>query len=246
MKTDGPEGSVAARPGRARQRAFGIALRCLLPALLIALAALRAAPDTITQTNAEGKRLVIQTDAIVVHNDFDAIVYKHFDLQQRRVVLAKLNQGSLPYSVVTSGPAERQQIVNLWKKFGYAASVVTQAGKKLQVYDSYFDFFPAPGGIGAFLESVPPRTNLPILLDGGGADAVDFDKIASIKNQAGRLTVTLSDGKVETGKLLLPTTQPAVVHFMGITDQYKPSSELEYDFSLPLSQIQEIQFENNE
>ena len=216
------------------------------PLLLIALSAFRAAPDTITQTNAEGQRLVIQTNAIVIHRDSDAIEYKHFDLQQRRVELVKLNQGSLPYSVTVSAPSEQQQIVNLWKKFGYTASVVTQSGKKLQVYDCYLDFFPAPRGIGAFLEAVPPRTNLPLLLDNGGADAIDFDKIAAIKNQNNHLTVTLTSGKVETGKFLMPTNQPAVAHFMGITDQYKPASDKVYDFSLALSEIQEIQFDNND
>lgn len=213
---------------------------------LIVLAAAFAPADTITQTNAEGRRLVIQTEAIVTQNDSYAVVYKHFDLGQRRVVLAKLNQGSLPYSVVLSSPAQRQQIVNLWKKFGHSATVVTQAGKKIQVYDSYLDFFPGPGGIGAFLESVPPRTNLPLLLDSGGADQIDFGKIVSIRGQGGRLTVALSNGKVETGKFLMPTQQPAVVHFMGITDEYKPASNLVYDFSMPLSEIKEIHFDNDD
>jgi hypothetical protein len=213
---------------------------------LIVFAAVWAHADTITQTNAEGQRLVIQTDAIVTQNDSYAIVYKHFDLGQRRVVLAKLDQGSLPYSVVLSSPAQRQQIVNLWKQFGYSASVVTQAGKKIQVYDAYLDFFPGPGGIGAFLESVPPRTNLPLLLDSGGADEIDFGKIVSIRGPDGHLTVALSNGKVETGRFLMPTRQPAVVHFMGITDSYKPDSKLVYDFSMPLSEIKEIHFENDD
>lgn len=200
--------------------------------------------DTITQVNAQGQTQIIQTQAIVIQNGSNAIVYKHFDLTQRRVVEVNLQQGSLPYEAVLSGPAGRRQIVDLWKQFGYTATVVEQNGKKVEVYDTYFDFFPAPGGLGEFLETVPARTNLPILLDGGGVDEIGFDKIASIVNHAGRLTVTLQNGKVESGKFLIPTKQPAVVHFMGITDQYNPSSPKVYNFSVPLSDIQTIQFQN--
>lgn len=189
--------------------------------------------------------MVIQTNAIVVENDSDAVVYKHFDLGQRRIVLTKLNQGSLPYTVVIGSPSERRRIVNLWEKFGYTVSVATSDGKKTRLYDCYFDFFPGPGGIGAFLESVPPRTNLPVQFDGGGVDQIDFDQIASIANQQGRLTITLANGKIEHGKFLMPTQQPAVVHLMGISGQYKPSSNQVYDFSIPLPNIREIRFEDD-
>lgn len=203
-----------------------------------------ARADTITQVDAQGQTQVIQTQAIVIQNDSYAVVYKHFDLKQRRVVEDRLQQGSLPYRAVVSSPAGRQQIVNSWKQFGYTASVVEQGGKKLQVYDTYFDFFPGPGGLGSFLESVPPRTNLPMLLSGGGVDEIDFDKIVTILNRGGHLTVTLANGKVESGKFLMPTKQPAVVHLMGITDHYDPASAKVYDFSVPLSNIQEILFQS--
>ncbi|HEV2419650.1 MAG TPA: hypothetical protein VGX94_17780 [Terriglobia bacterium] len=218
---------------------------CVLALALLLCTPIFTPADTITQTNAEGQRMVVQTNAIVIENDSYAVVYKHFDLQQRRVVKAKLNQGSLPYNVVESNASERQQIVRLWEKFGYTATVTTRAGKKTQVYDCYFDFFPGPGGIGAFLESVPPRANLPIQFDSGGVDQIEFDQITSIANQNGHLTVTLTNGKVETGKFLMPTQQPAVVHFMGITGQYQPASSQVYDFSMPLPDISEIRFDSD-
>lgn len=218
---------------------------CVLVLTLTMLGAALTPADTITQTNAEGQELVIQTNAIVTENDSYAVVYKHFDLQQRRVVTTKLNQGSLPYSVVESSAPQRSQIVSLWKKFGYTATVATRVGKKMRVYDCYIDFFPGPGGVGSFLESVPPRTNLPVLLDSGGADQIEFDQITSIGNQNGHLTVALTNGKVESGKFLMPTQQPAVVHFMGITDQYKPASGQVYDLSIPLPNISEIRFDND-
>lgn len=220
---------------------FKYAVLAFAPALF---AAVLLSADTITQTNSQGQRVVIQTDAIAIENDSYAVIYKHFDLQQRRIVKAKLDQGSLPYSVVESSSSERRQIVKLWQKFGYTATVTSKDGKTTQVFDCYIDFFPGPGGIGAFLESVPPRTNLPIQFDSGGVDEIDFDQIASIANQNGHLTVSLTSGKVETGKFLMPTQQPAVVHFMGITAQYKAASSQVYDFSVPLAEITAIRFDN--
>jgi len=41
----------------------------------------------------------------------------------------------------------------------------------------------------------------------------------------------------------MPTREPAIAHFMGITDHYPPASEKTYDFSLPFSQIKEVRFE---
>lgn len=227
-------------------RARGIQTAPWLSLLLIIVCGVALAPaDTITQVDAQGRLQVIQTQAIVIQNNSYAVIYKHFDLKQRRIVEANLDQGSLPYRVVESSAAQRQQIVNLWKQFGYTVTVETAAGKKTQVYDAYLDFFPAPGGLGAFLETVPPRTNLPLLLDGGGADEIEFDQIAQIENHNGRLTVTLTNGKVESGKFLMPTKQPAVAHFMGVTDQYQPGSSKVYNFSEPLSDIKNIQFQNN-
>ncbi len=198
--------------------------------------------DTILQTNAQGERVVVQTSAIVIRQDSNNIVFKHFDLKQRLVEKEQLNQGSLPYEVVRTSPEGRQQIVNIWKRFGYTATVVDQSGKTARVYDAYLDFFPGPG-VSSFLESVPPRTNLPILFDGGGADEIEFSDIARIEIQGDHLKLTLTNGRIRTGKLLMPTREPAIAHFMGITDHYSPASENTYDFSLPLSQIKEVRFE---
>ncbi|MGH9327826.1 MAG: hypothetical protein ACRD2B_14245 [Terriglobia bacterium] len=200
-----------------------------------------ACADTVTQTNAEGQVEVIQTAAIVIHEDPSTLIYKHFDLKQRRVVKVQLDEGSLPYHVTKSGPAGRQQIVRIWKEFGYSATVTSASGKTTCVYDTYLDFFP-PAGVGTFLESVPPRTNFPVLLDHGGADEIEFSDISTIQNQGGRLTITLTNGRVETGKFLMPTQEPAIVHFMGITDHYLPTSRDTYDFSLPLAQVKTIRF----
>lgn len=216
-----------------------------LLALILTLAlisAVAAGADTITQTTADGRVQVIQTGAIVTHSDSSILVYKHFDLKQRRIERVQLNQGSLPYEVAASGTAARQRIVDLWKKFGFTASVTDTAGKVTQVFDTYLDFFP-PAGVGTFLESVPPRTTLPMLLDSGGADDIDFSDIAKIQSGKGKLTVTLNNGRVETGKFLMPTQEPAIAHFMGITSHYSPASSDTYDFSLPLAQVREIRFE---
>ncbi|MGH9359008.1 MAG: hypothetical protein ACRD1O_07530 [Terriglobia bacterium] len=202
-----------------------------------------ASPDTILQTDAQGQRQVIQSQAIVVRDDSFALAYKHFDLKQRRIEKVQLDQGSLPYQVVQASAAQRKQIVKLWKQFGFTASVTDQAGKKTTVYDVYLDFFPPSGGV--FLESVPARTNLPILLAAGGADQVDFSDIASIQVRGGKLTVILTNGRTETGTLIPPTNRPAIPHLMGITDHYQPGSANVYDFSLPLAQIREIRFQGN-
>jgi hypothetical protein len=202
-----------------------------------------ASADTIVQTNAEGQRTVIQSNAIVVNQNQYSITYKHFDLKLRRVVEVQLQQGSLPYRAVLSSAAERKAIVDVWKQFGYTV-LVTQTGRTTQVYDSYLDFFP-PSGVGTFLQTVPARTNLPILTDQGSADEVEFSDIETIENASGHLKVTLSNGHVETGRFLMPTSESAVVYFMGITEHYSPASALTYDFSVPLSRIKQIRFENN-
>ena len=68
--------------------------------------------DTIYQANAQGRQVAVHRDAIVIEEDFSSLLYKHFELKERRVVKVRLSKGSLPYSVVTSSAPERQQIVN--------------------------------------------------------------------------------------------------------------------------------------
>lgn len=58
--------------------------------------------DTIYQSTAQGKQTVIQRDAILVKDDPNYVIYKHFDLKERRVIKVGLNKGSLPYHVVKS------------------------------------------------------------------------------------------------------------------------------------------------
>lgn len=196
------------------------------------------------RTNAEGQSSVVQSNAIVIDQNQYTIAYKHFDLKRRRVLEVHLNQGSLPYKAVLSSAAERQQIVKVWNEFGYTASVEVDGGKVTQVYDCYLDFFP-PSGVGTFIQTVPALTSLPIMEDNGAADEIEFSDIASIINTKGHFKVTLTNGRVETGKFLMPTSQPAIAHFMGITDRYSPASSQVYDFSVPLANIKQIHFENN-
>src|ERR1039458_2167781 len=77
------------------------------------------AGDTIYETNSQGNEIVLQRDAIVTRQDSSFVVYKHFDLKERRVTVVRLNRGSLPLRVQTSNTAARAQIVNVWKHFGY-------------------------------------------------------------------------------------------------------------------------------
>jgi hypothetical protein len=199
--------------------------------------------DVISQTTAQGRRVVIQQNAIVIRQDSSALVYKHFDLKDRRVIKAVLNQGSLPYDVQNSAPDARRQIVELWKRFGFTATVTDDAGKAVRVCDAYIDFYP-PGGRGSLLESVPARTNFPVELTGGGYDQFDFSDIARIEFQGDRLRFTLADGSVKEGRFLMPTSRPAEARFLGITDQYDPASQDVFDFSLPLARIHQIDFEH--
>jgi hypothetical protein len=216
------------------------------PALLTAallLAALPLCADTIYQINALGKRMVIQRQAIVIQNDSTYVVYKHFDLKDQRVERVRLDQGSLPYQVETSPPAERQQIVSIWKAFGFHGTVTGAAGKTTRVYDLYIDFYP-PGGRGSLLEAVPAVTSVALLLDGGGADVLPFSRILSMVFQGPELRVTLRNGQVETGRFLMPTQQPAEARLLGITDQYDPSSADVFDFSMPLARLKEVHFQH--
>ncbi|MCX6618906.1 MAG: hypothetical protein NTZ98_22760, partial [Acidobacteria bacterium] len=169
-------------------------------------------------------------------------LYKHFDLKERRVVKVRLSKGSLPYSVVTSSPEDRQQIVNTWRRFGYTATVTDQSGKTTRVSDVYLDFYP-PGGRGSLLESVPPRTMFPVQLEGGGADELEFSKIDRIEFHGERIKLTLRDGQTQDARFLMPTDRPAEARLLGITEQYDPASPEVFDFSLPLARMKEIRFE---
>jgi len=209
---------------------------------LLLSAALPLGADTIYQMTGQGKQLVVQRDAIVTREDSSFVVYKHFELRDRRVEVVRLNKGSLPYSVQTASPEQRRQIVEVWKRFGFKATVTDLAGKATQVFDVYLDFYP-PGGRGSLLESIPATTSFSVLMDNGSADDVDISKIKSVQIQGDLLRLILRDGKVEEGKYLMPTNSPAEVRFLGISDQYDPASEQVFDFSLPLLRIKEIDFE---
>ena len=198
--------------------------------------------DVISQTNSEGRQVVIQRDAIVIRQDSAALVYKHFDLKERRVVKAVLHEGSLPYSVARSSADSRQQTVVLWKRFGFTATVTDTAGKTTRVYDAFIDFYP-PQGQGSLLENVPARTDFPVELTNGGADLISFSDITRVEIQGDHLRMTVSNGQVKEGRFLMPTRHPAEARFLGITDRYDPASEDVFDFSVPLAQVKQIDFE---
>lgn len=210
----------------------------LTAAIILGTVCLRA--DTIYQTNPQGKRVVIHRDAIVVNEDSTSLVYKHFELKERRVVKIRLSQGSLPYSVARSNESEQQRIVQIWKRFGYKATVTDVDGKTVQIFDAYLDFYP-PEGRGSLLESVPARTTFPMMIDGGGADDFEFSRVTRIEFQGEQLRVTLRDGQVVEGRFLMPTEKPAEARILGITDQYPPSSEDVFDFSMPFARVKEIE-----
>jgi hypothetical protein len=211
-------------------------------AFLIMMTAAPLRADTIYQTNPQGKQIIVHRDAILVKEDFSAIIYKHFELKERRVVKVRLSKGSLPYRVVTTSADDRQRIVGLWKRFGFKATVTDQNGKTTQVFDAYLDFYP-PGGRGSLLDSVPPRTTFPITLDGGGADELEFSKIGRIEFHGNLMSVTLRDGKTLDARFLMPTDRPAEARLMGITEHYDPASEEVFDFAVPLERLKEIRFE---
>jgi len=212
-----------------------------LPAILLTTSFVAA--DTVYQINAQGKRVVIQREAIVLREDSSFLVYKHFDLKEQRVVKVVLNQGSLPYECDRSSPTERRQIVNLWRRFGYTVTAIDQSGTSTLVADAYLDFYP-PGGRGSLLEAVPPRTSVPMLLDNGSADEVDFSNLDRIEVVGDRLRLTLRNGTVEQGKFLMPTRQAAEARLLGITEHYDPGSDDVFDFSLPLASMKQIRFEH--
>jgi hypothetical protein len=209
-------------------------------AIILAAACLRA--DTIYQASSQGRRQVIHRDTIVVSEDSTSIVFKHFELKERRVEKIRLSQGSVPYQVDRSAAQDKERIVQTWKRFGYTAKVTDLDGKATQLYDAYLDFYP-PGGRGSLLESVPARTSFPMLIEGGGADDFEFSRLAKVEFQGERLKATLRDGRVVTGRFLMPTDKPAEARILGITDAYNPDSDDVFDFSLAFARVREIEFE---
>src|SRR5690348_2739780 len=89
--------------------------------------------DTIYETNSQGAEIVLQRNAIVTHQDSSFLVYKHFDLKERRVTVVRLNRGSLPLRVEAGDADQHAQIVTVWRQFGYKASITDQAGKVTDV-----------------------------------------------------------------------------------------------------------------
>jgi len=209
---------------------------------MLTLGSLPVAADTIYQMTAQGRQVVIQRSAIVVQDDSSTLTYKHFDLPERRVVKVTLRKGILPYQVSSSTPVERQEIVRSWKHFSYRATLTDPAGTTTALFNLYLDFYP-PGGRGSLLESVPPRTTLPVSLSQGGAEEIDFAKIDRVVFQGEHLKLTLRDGQELEGRFLMPTEKPAEARFLGMTDHYDPASNEVFDFFLPLAKLSEVRFE---
>lgn len=201
------------------------------------------AADVITQTSPEGRQVVIQRDAIVVKQDSSSIIYKHFDLKERRVVKEVLEESSLPYAIARSAPDNRRQIVDLWRRFGYVATVTDTSGKTTRVADAYIDFYP-PAGQGSLLEALPAETHFVVQLSDGSSDLINFADLTRVEFVGDRLRLTLDDGRVKEGRYLMPTDHPAEARFLGITDKYDPASVDVFDFSLPLARIKQLDFEH--
>ena len=206
------------------------------------LAPLPLSADVISQINAQGQQVVVQRDAIVVKQDSATIIYKHFDLKERRIVKATLQESSLPYQISRSAPDNRRQIVDQWRRFGFTANVTDISGKTSQISDTYIDFYP-PGGQGSLLESVPAETHLPVQFSDGSSDYLDFGDIARIEFQGSHVRVTLSSGQVKEGQFMMPTSHPAEARVLGVTDKYDAASEDVFDFSIPLARVKQIDFQ---
>jgi hypothetical protein len=82
-----------------------------------------------------------------------------------------------------------------------------------------------------------------VLLEGGGADEIEFSKIDRLEIQGEQMKFYLRSGQLLTGKFLMPTERPTEVRLLGITDNYPPGSEEVFDFSIPLQRLKEIRFE---
>lgn len=217
-------------------------LRALALLALLVAAGTPLSADTLYQTDARRRTVVVHREAIVVKQDASSIEYKHFELKERRVVKIRLSRGAQNYTVKTSTPEERRQIVEKWKRFAYTATVTDTAGKQTRLAGLFLDFYP-PEGRGSLLESVPARTTFPVLIEGSSADEFDFSKIARIEFQGERLTLTMTDGQAKPARFLMPTEQPAEARFLGITDQYDPASPDVFDFGISLEKVKDVQFE---
>lgn len=198
--------------------------------------------DVISQINAQGQQVVIQRDAIVVKQDSATIIYKHFDLKERRIVKATLDESSLPYQISRSAPDNRRQIVDEWRRFGFTATVTDTSGKTSQISDAYIDFYP-PGGQGSLLEALPAETHLPVQFSDGSSDYINFADITRIEFQGNHVRVTLSSGQVKEGQFMMPTSQPAEARVLGVTDKYDPASEDVFDFSISVARVKQIDFQ---
>ncbi len=198
--------------------------------------------DTIYQTNAQGRRVVVHRDAIVIREDSSVIIYKHFELKERRVVKARLSKGSLPYTLERTDAEDRTRIVGVWRRFGHSATVTDAEGKTTRIDVAFLDFYP-PGGRGSLLESVPARTSFPVALESGSFDEFDFSKISRILLSGDSMLITLRDGRTGAARFLMPTTQPAEARLLGMTEDYDPASEEVFDFTLPLHRVKEIRFD---
>ena len=164
--------------------------------------------DTIYETNSQGNEIVLQRDAIVTRQDSSFVVYKHFDLKERRVTVVRLNRGSLPFRVQVGNTAARAQIVNVWKHFGYKASITDQTGKTTQVYDIYLDFYP-PEGRGSLLDSVPARTSFPLLTDmARGQPRLTSTKLTAWKSRESGSASTFAKRKLLPGNSLCRPLSP--------------------------------------
>ena len=215
--------------------------RLFIPLLLI-LASTRLSADTLYQTSARGRQVIVHRDAIIVKADSSAITYKHFELKDRRIVKVRLSRGAKGYTYKTSSLEDRQQIVDKWKRFAYTGTITDTSGKATRLSGLYLDFYP-PEGRGSLLESVPPRTTVPVLIEGGSADEIEFSKLSRIEFQGDRLALTLINREVKQARFLMPTDKPAEARFLGITDQYDPASEDVFDFAIPLAKVKDIRFE---
>jgi hypothetical protein len=219
----------------------GAAVRLLLVGLIL-LAPIASRADTIYQTDARGRTVVMHREAILVKQDASSIEYKHFELKERRVVKIRISRGAQNYTVTTTSPEDRRQIVAKWRRFAYTATLTDTAGNTTKLAGLYLDFYP-PAGRGSLLESVPARTSFPVLIEAGSADEIDFSKISRLEFQGERITMTLTDGQVKQAKFLMPTDQPAEARFLGITDKYDPASPDVFDFAIPLEKVKDLRFE---
>ncbi len=210
--------------------------------LLLLIACPRLAADTLYQRDARGRQVIVHRDAIIVKADSSTIEYKHFELKDRRIVKIRLSRGAQDFSYKTSSPEERRRIVEKWKRFAYTATITDTSGNVTRLFGVYLDFYP-PEGRGSLHESVPPRTTIPVLTEGGSADEIDFSKLSRIEFQGERMMMTLNNEQIKQARFLMPTDLPAEARFLGITNEYDPASADVFDFAIPLAKVKEIRIE---